>query len=176
MTENRPRRVELGLIVGAHGLRGWVKVKSYTRPQENILSFDEWPLFDQGPDSQNQGERRYKLVGGHRQGKGIVAHLAGVDDRDQAEALKGQAIRVERERLPEQEDGQYYWADLIGSSVVTADGQALGEVDHLIETGANDVMVVAGDKERLIPFLYGDSVQSVDLERGVIVVNWDPEF
>ena len=113
---------------------------------------------------------------GKPHGKGLVAKLDGVVDRDQAAALMDFTVSVDRGQLPENPDGTYYWADLVGLTVTTQQGQQLGTVDYMMETGANDVMVVAGDRERLIPFVLGQVVAKVDLESGLILVDWDPEF
>jgi len=113
---------------------------------------------------------------GKRQAGTIVAKLAGIDDRDAALALRGRAIWIDRSQLPEPGPGEYYWADLLGIRVETAEGRPLGVVAAMMETGANDVMVVAGEKERLIPFVPGKYVLTVDLEQQRLVVDWDPDF
>ena len=114
---------------------------------------------------------------GRPQGKGLVACLPGVDDRDTAAALVGSDIHVAREQLPPPGKDEYYWVDLEGLEVVTTEGAALGRVSHLFATGANDVVVVRdGARERLIPFVQGSYVRSVDLSGGRMVVDWDPEF
>jgi len=166
-TENR---VVLGRITGVYGVRGWVRVFSYTSPLGNILDYETWWLG--GP----QGWESQALLDGRLQGRGVVAQLAKVVDRDQAKGLIGRDIAVPRAELPTLPEGEYYWADLTGLRVVTADGGDLGLVDHLFETGSNDVLVVRGERERLIPFLRGDVVKVVDLSRGLMVVDWDPEF
>ena len=97
-------------------------------------------------------------------------------DRDAAAALKGTQIGVHREQLPGPGEGEYYWHDLVGLRVQTTQGMELGTVDHLIETGANDVLVVRGERERLIPFIRGQVVLSIDLAAGEMRVDWDPEF
>ena len=118
-----------------------------------------------------------KLVDGRRQGKLVVAALDGVDDRDKAASLGGWKIRISREQLPAAEAGEYYWADLVGLIVENQDGIVLGRVDHLLETGANDVLVVKGDgQERLIPFLQGQTVLQIDLDSGRMLVDWDSDF
>ena len=105
----------------------------------------------------------------------MIARLDGCHGRDEADGYRGCEIAVERSRLPETEDGEYYWTDLVGLRVVTGDSVDLGEVGHMMETGANDVMVVRGGIERLIPFLPGTVVRSVDVERGVVAVDWHPD-
>lgn len=116
------------------------------------------------------------MIEGRQHGKGVIALLADCSDRDQARALTGCEIGISRDALPAAQPGEYYWHDLQGLKVVTLAGEALGSVDHLIETGANDVLVVKGDRERLIPFVMGQVIVQVDLEQGEIRVDWDREF
>ena len=163
-------RIVLGEIVGAHGVRGEVKLHSWTRPRENILDYPAWAL------EKADSVREYKVASGRQQGKGLVARLAGVDDRDAAATLQGSRITVPRSELPAKAPGEYYWAELQGLVVETLTGQSLGKVTGLIETGANDVLVVAGERERLIPYAPGLYIQSVDLSGGRMVVDWDPGF
>ena len=164
------RRVVLGRISGLFGVRGWVKVFSATDPRTNILNYPVWHLELAG------GERRAcRLSDGRAQGRGVVALLEGFDDRDRSAALVGAEIAVPREQLPETGDDEYYWTDLEGLRVVTVDGCELGRVAGLFPTGSNDVMVVKGERERLIPFIDG-AVVGVDRGQGVISVDWDPEF
>jgi len=170
MAGDEARRVELGKIVGHFGVQGWVKVKSYTRPMENILEYQNWQLAD-GHDCRN-----VELLEGRRHGRGLIARFEGINNRDLASDLLGKTISVERSDLPVQENGSYYWADLQGLTVVTGTGKVLGKVDYLLETGANDVLVICGDVERLVPFVVGEFVRNVDLDAGVITVDWDPEF
>jgi 16S rRNA processing protein RimM len=164
------RQLLIGQIVGVHGLQGWVKLRSHTDPIDRILDYQPWLLRTRG------SERAVAGVEGRLQGKGLMVHLPGADDRDAAEALVGSEIWVDRERLPPAAPGEYYWIDLEGLEVVTVEGRALGRVHHMMATGANDVMAVHGDRERLIPFLQPDVVTAVDLEAGRITVDWDAEF
>lgn len=106
----------------------------------------------------------------------MIARLEACEDRDQAVALMNCEIGVRRDQLPATRPGEYYWNDLLGLDVVTLQNEVLGKVDHLLETGANDVLVVMGDRERLIPFVLNDIVMHVDLEAGVIRVDWDKEY
>ena len=171
MTDSDDKLVTLGRVLGPWGVRGWVKIRSYTQPRENIVAFPEWILC-------RGGERRMERVEqGQPHGRDqVVAKLASIADRDAAAALAGTDIAVGRGALAPCEEGEYYWADLEGLQVQTEAGRALGRVDHLIATGSNDVLVVQGEKERLVPFVLMDVVKSVDLARGRIVVDWDPEF
>jgi len=159
----------VGRIVGAHGVCGWVKVHSYTQPMENILTYSPWYLRHDGEWQARRPEK------GRRQGRGVVAQIAGCGERDAALSLRGCDIAVRREQLPPAAEDEYYWNELIGLEVVTTDGRSLGRVDHLLQTGANDVLVVRGDRERLLPFIE-TVVLTVDLETGCIEVDWDPEF
>ncbi len=162
--------VELGRVSGASGIRGWVKVFSHTRPREAIGEYAEWLLG-------RPGDWQAMAVEGCRpQGRTVVAKLAGIDGREQAEALTGSRIAVRESQLPPLEDDEFYWRDMIGLRVATTEGIDLGVVDHLIETGANDVLVVKGDRERLIPFTMGHAVVQVDAAAGQITVDWDPDF
>ena len=166
------RRVLVGRIVGLYGVHGWLKIESWTEPRLGIFAYQPW-LLGATPDE----EVRVSGVTGHNQGKGVVAHLPGIDLREHAVALVGQEIHVAREALPPTGADEYYWTDLEGVAVFTVEGQPLGRVDHLLATGANDVLVVRDDmRERLIPFVQGPVVKSVDLPAQRMVVDWDPEF
>lgn len=166
----------VGRIVSVHGVKGWVKVYSYTDPMENIFDYQPWHLLEDGV------WKPVKLTGKRRQGKGLVAGLDGVTDRDQAQRLIGRDIGVPRELLPESGEGEYYWRDLIGLRVKLDDGRDLGRVAAMMETGANDVLVVRGDgdsldrRERLVPWIPDQVILDVALERGEMRVDWDPEF
>jgi 16S rRNA processing protein RimM len=162
--------VVVGRISGVHGVRGWIKVYSFTSPRRRILDYSPWHVETAA------GGRQFRVEEGRMQGKGVVARLEGITDRDQAGALVDAEIALERTQLPALPDGEYYWIDLIGLEVVTVSGQPLGAVTDLMETGANDVLVVRGERERLIPFLPDRVVQAVDRGAGRITVDWDPEF
>jgi len=170
VTEAGKRRIAVGRISGLYGVRGWVRVYSYTEPREAIVGYSPWWVRVAGHWQEMQ------VAGGRRHGKGVIARLDGCTDRDEAAALVGSDIAIRRSQLPETVAGEYYWADLIGMAVVTLDGRELGVVKSLMETGANDVLVVEGERERLIPYLHPDVVTDVDLETGRIRVDWDPEF
>lgn len=157
----------LGRISGVFGVRGWVRVFSYTDPREAILDYESWLLGQEG------AWRPAKVAEGQRHGKTVVARIDGFDDRDQAATLIGAEIGVPRAALPEAEEGHYYWSDLEGLRVVRSDGSELGVLAYLLETGAHDVMVVKGEKEHLLPFVKDKVVLDVDLEKGVITVDWD---
>lgn len=163
--------IVVGRINGLHGVRGWIKVFSYTQPRENILSYPVWYLKRQGEWIETV------LEDGHPQGKGIIAKLKGCDDRDAAAAMMETTIAIRREQLPKARPDEYYWADLEGLRVINLEGVELGVVDHLLETGANDVLVVKQGKiERLIPFVQEQFVKNIDLAAGQMTVDWDPDF
>ncbi len=169
-TAGRGGSLLLGRIQGVHGLKGWVKVYSYTERREAIVDYSPWTLEHQG--------RRWSVdvLEGRRHGKTVIARLEGCDDCDRARSLMGARIYVERDRLPAPADEEYYWHDLIGCEVVDGDGLRLGRVSGLIATGANDVLVVAGERERLIPFVQGDVVTDVDVGAGRLTVDWPADF
>jgi 16S rRNA processing protein RimM len=166
------RRVLIGRIVGLYGLQGWLKIESWAEPRMRIFDYQPW-LLGAAPGAETQ----IAGVKGRTQGKGMVAQLPGVDDREQAAALIGTDIYVAREQLPAPAEGEYYWVDLEGLEVVTTEDVPLGRISHLFATGANDVVVIRdGARERLVPFVQGSYVRSVDLSAGRMVVDWDPEF
>ncbi|MFP4647739.1 MAG: ribosome maturation factor RimM [Halorhodospira sp.] len=170
MRDRAPNPVIIGRVVGLFGVQGWVRVYSYTDPKTNLLEYSDWLL---------RADERWcpaRLEAGQVQGKGLIAKLEGFDDRDRARAWLGSDIAIDRSLLPEPGPDAYYWVDLQGLRVRTVDGAELGTVSHLFETGANDVMVIQGEHERLIPFTLGHVVQQVDQQEGVIEVEWDPEF
>lgn len=162
--------VTLGRIGGAHGVRGWLKVHSFTEPRENILAYRRWRL-DTGA-----GLVDVEVEAGRLHGRTVIAKLTGTDDRDAALEWVGAHVGVPRSALPELAPGEYYWRDLEGLAVVTTAGEPLGRVDHLLETGAHDVLVLDGDGRRLIPFVLGEIVREVDLGGGRIVVDWAPDY
>ena len=140
---------------------------SYTQPREAILDYDRWYL-------KRKGEWQATAISeGKRHGKTVIVHFEGVDDRDDAAAFINYEIAVERDEMPKADDGSYYWADLEGLRVVHRDGTELGRVAYLMETGANDVLVTEGERERLIPFIADKVILDVDLAEGVISVDWE---
>ena len=163
-----PKPVILGRVSGLFGVRGWVKIHSYTDPRAGILDYREWLVLI--------GDRwkPVTVAEGRPHGKTLVARFEGVDDRDEAAAFVDALIGVTREQLPAAEDGRYYWSDLEGLAVEDEGGNTLGRVAYLLETGANDVLVVRDEgREILVPFVTGDGIKDVDLAAGVIRVDWD---
>jgi len=169
------RRVTLGRVVGAYGVKGWVKVISSTRPERNILDYSRWWIAKgEGYEAQ--------LLEGRVHGRGLIAQISGRDglpvtDRNVSESLIGSEIQVERSALPPAKDGEYYWHDLIGLKVESEQGHALGEVTEVTSNGAQDILVVQdAETERLIPFVQDHIIKSVDIGQGLIVADWLPEY
>lgn len=162
--------IVIGRITGIYGVKGWVRVFSHTQPKENILIYSPWLLGSKG------NWQTVALEDGRQHGKGIIAKLGHCDDRDQAADMIGQDIAIKQEQLASLDANEYYWVDLIGLEVVNERQQHLGKVLRLIETGANDVLVVAGQKEILIPFARPHIIKSIDLESGRIVVDWEADY
>ena len=167
---NQERRILLGRVLGAFGVRGELKFQSFTDPVATALKYQPWLLVHNG------NERELPPVRGRETNKGLVVTFPDCADRDIAEALAGAEIWVARSRLPKPKPGEHYWVDLEGLAVSTVEGVELGKVSYLFNTGANDVMVVSGDRERLIPYVNEQFIVSVDFDVGRIVVDWDPDF
>ncbi|EED32573.1 16S rRNA processing protein RimM [gamma proteobacterium NOR5-3] len=167
-----------GKITGAYGIKGWVKLHAFTDPPQNFFAFSRHQIERQGRTESIQ------FADGRAQGKGLIARVVGVDSRTDAELLRGTQIWVPKEELPELGPDDYYWHQLQGLQVWSQhEGQSLllGVVDHLLETGANDVLVLRpcdgsiDKRERLIPYLPDDVVQGIDIEAGSMTVVWHPE-
>ena len=162
--------VIMGYVSGAFGVRGWVKIHADTEYADSLFDYPVWWL------GKGDSFKAYTFEEGAVHTKALAAKLAGVEGRDQAQALRGCEIAVPRAQLPKTEEGEYYWSDLIGLEVVNQEGITLGKVKNLLETGANDVLVLADDgKERLLPFV-NQVVLAVDLAAGRISVDWGVDF
>jgi 16S rRNA processing protein RimM len=166
----KPDLINVGKISGVFGIKGWVKVYSFTEPTDNILNYIPWTL-QKGTES-----RIVKVVTGKIQGKSVIAALEGITDRDVAATLMGWDILVERSQLPSLAEKEYYWFELLGLRVKNTQECDLGVVESLMETGANDVLVVKGDRDRAIPFLQGQTILNIDLKERLMVVDWDADF
>ncbi|WP_298608682.1 ribosome maturation factor RimM [uncultured Thiothrix sp.] len=163
--------VVLGKVSGAFGVKGWVKIHSYTENMADIFTYQ--PLYFKI----SQEWQIVKLVDYQQQAKGLVAKFEHVLDRDIAIKLTGTEIAVLRSQLPSLEDDEYYWSDLEGLTVRTITGTVLGKVDHLFETGANDVLVVKhATGEHWLPWVMGAVIKHVDLAASLIEVDWNPDF
>ena len=160
----------MGRIASTFGVKGWLRVNAFTAQPDNLLDYSPWYLKLKGC------WQAVEPLAGRHHGKGLVVQLKECDDRDAAAALTGTDIGIYRSQLPAAEPDEYYWSDLVGLQVITADEQVLGVVDHLFETGSNDVLVVKGERESLVPFVKDQVVKSVDLETRTIRVDWDPDY
>lgn len=179
MEGNNARPIVMGRIAAPYGVKGWVKIQVFTQTLDSLLDYPDWLI---GKNDQWQDA---KVDESTTHGEFVVAKFAGCNDRDAAFALRGQEIAVNREELPEPEDGEYYWEDLIGLTVFNRENIELGKVVKLMETGAHDVLVIQGaeaqtagaqaTKEILIPFV-GIYVLNVDLAQGRIEVDWGLDY
>ena len=174
--ENTAELIVLGKITSVFGIKGWVKVYSYTDPMENLLAYPKWQL-------RLQGQSKFiRQLDGRKHGKGLVVKLEGIDTPEDARLLSGAEILLSKDQLPKLPEDEYYWSQLIGLQVVNLEGQLFGKVSSLLETGANDVLVVKAcqgsldQQERLIPWLLPDVVRQVNLETAQIEVDWDADF
>ena len=165
------RRITVGRLHGAFGVRGEVKLESFTDPERAIARYQPWILRDA-----RGVERPCEGASVRAGGNGLIASLPGIDDRDAAESTRGTDVLVPRSALPPPAPGEFYWVDLEGLRVVNLEGADFGTISHLFSTGANDVLVAQGERERMIPFVQPDVVQSVDFEAGIVTVDWDADF
>jgi 16S rRNA processing protein RimM len=173
-TENQ---ITLGKVGAVYGIKGWLRIHSFTDEPDAILDYFPWSL------KLGNNTRTVDITDWRKHNKGLVVKVAGIDDRDDAQVLVGSEILINESTLPELSQGDYYWRDLIGMAVVTNKGYDLGVVSDMLETGANDVLVVKANlndgfskKERLIPYLLEQVVESVSIENKQICVDWDPGF
>ena len=162
----------VGKINGVYGVKGWVKVFSYTDPREAISQYSPWYL------KQNGVWKAVKIVDSKAQAKSVIAKIEGCDDRDAAMLFSGTEVSIKPEQLNSLDEDTYYWRDLVGLRVRNQEGFDFGEVKSLMETGSNDVLVVKSDdgKETLIPWTIGQVVLQVNIEEGLMVVDWDSDF
>ena len=168
--------VILGKLAGVHGVRGAIKVLSWTDPREEILELGPWLLGHPRDQQILDNYKPVELTSGRIQGKSLLVTFAEIDDRNKAEVLIGQLVAIRQQDLPQPDQGSWYWRDLVKLQVVTLEGHNLGQVSEIMPTGANDVLVVTGERERLIPFVQDQYIKQVDLEAGVITVDWDRDF
>jgi 16S rRNA processing protein RimM len=171
--------LNVGRITSVFGIKGWVKIHSQTEPADNIFAYQPWYL------KTTHGVKPIELVEWRAHGKGFVAQIVGIDDRNQAELLCPVDIAVEKELLATLDDGEFYWHQLEGLRVISDfNGQSydFGIVTSILATGANDVLVVVGDEqsmdqaERLIPYVPDQFVKDVNVADGIVYVDWDPDF
>jgi 16S rRNA processing protein RimM len=172
--------VVVGKITGHHGLKGWVKVLSFTRPMEQLFDYKQVLHCDEKLHSRMP----CAIAAFRKQGKGLIANIKGASSREESDFLIGRSIAIQKSQLQKLDSGEYYWIDIIGSRVVRSSGLDVspfefGEVSSMMETGANDVMVVKSleenAEERLIPWI-PDVVKNFDLINKLIEVDWDEDF
>ena len=161
--------VVMGRVSGPFGVKGWVRLQTFTQAPENLLAYPTWWLG-------NEGEwQPSRVEDGYVQGGSVVAKIAGCEDRDAAALYRGKQVAVSRGAFPAAAADEFYWADLVGLKVVNEQGEDLGKVKEVLETGANDVLVVQGERERLIPFT-ALVVKEVDVAGGAIRVDWGSDY
>ena len=165
-----PRLVEVGRLGAAHGVRGWLRVQSFTDPPQRLFEWRRWLLQHEGGAT-----REVKLMESRPQGNGWIAKLEGVEERDAASRLAGQMVLVGREELPPTQEREFYRADLVGFEVKNVAGAVLGVVDHFVDTPGNTVMVIQGEREHLVP-VTREHLRSVDKDARSLVVDWPEDF
>ena len=170
MNDNSNTYIIVGKIGAPYGVKGWIKVFSQSHSPESLLAYETWYIHSRNGWEILETDARKK------QGNHLIAHIAGIDDINAAKQFTNKQIAILKSELPEAEKNEFYWSDLIGLAVITKQGEKLGQVNHMMETSANDVMVVIGDKRRLIPFVIEQIVVSVDLKKQEIIVDWDPSY
>lgn len=169
-------QIVVGRIGAVYGVKGWLKVQSFTDDPESIFEYSPWLLSQ-------KTEREMKVVEWRRHNNGLIARLEGISDRDEAARLTGADICITADELPALADDEFYWRDLIGMRVVNSNGYDMGVVEQIMPTASNDVLVVKansndgfGKSERLIPFIQSEYVTAVDKEAKQIQVEWPSDF
>lgn len=159
--------VIVGKVGTTYGIKGWLKIVSFTESTADILDYDPWYL------EEKNAWKQVKISDAHEHGKGVIAKFADIETPEQARLLTGKSIAIQRSQLATLKKDEYYWADLKGLTVINHNGEELGKIIYLIATGSNDVLVVKGDKEHAIPYLPGETVISIDLAKQTMHVNWE---
>jgi len=165
--------VPVGKISGVFGVKGWMKIFSFTEPRKNILSYS--PIYM----SQKGEWIEMEVSGGRIQGKGVVMGLVNVTDPDQVLPLIGSELAIKKTQLKPTAKDEFYWSDLIGLTVINLNDEILGQVDSLLETGAHDVLLVKNKErksEQLIPYVMDEIIQLIDLDKGIIQVDWELDY
>lgn len=161
--------ITIGRLGKPVGLQGWMRLISFTEPVENILSYQHW-FLNTGKGWQQAAFYETKL-----QGNQILVKFPGMDTPEKAKQLTHATLGISREQLPSLSEGEFYWSDLEGLRVINTQGIELGIIDYLFNTGSNDVIVVKGTKEHLLPYLK-KVVLAVDLAEGTMLVDWDENW
>ncbi len=162
--------VVVGRFGRAHGLKGFISIQSFTNPRENILSYADWHVY------LNKAWQPLDVLHVEVNNKLILAQIEGYREREQLANLTNHEIAVNRTELPALEEDEYYWHELIGMEVINQQGIVLGKVTEILPTGANDVLVVSGEKRYLIPYLPGQFISKIDSSQKAIIVEWDADF
>jgi 16S rRNA processing protein RimM len=170
----KPSHIEVGRLGAAHGVRGWLRVQSFTDPPQRLFEWRVWHLQAQGKDAIG-ATREVKLLEARPQGNGWIARIEGVEERNGASRLTGQMILVERDELPPAEGREHYRDDLIGFEAKNLEGAVLGAVDHFVDTPGNAVMVIKGAREHWVP-VTGQHLRSIDKDARAVVVDWPEDF
>ena len=159
----------MGRIAAPFGIAGWLRVQVYTASIDNLRAYGAWWV---GKGTQ---WRQFEVEGARVQGRALIAKLKGCDNRDSAARLRGSEVAVARSELPHTAANEWYWADLIGLRAQNLAGEELGEVVRIVQTGSNDVLLVQGERERLIPFIE-EVVREIDLAAGIMRLDWSAEY
>jgi 16S rRNA processing protein RimM len=167
---SEPRLVEVGRLGAAHGVRGWMRVQSFTDPPQRLFEWRQWLL-----QSEAGATREMKLLEARPQGNGWIARLEGVDERDAASRLSGSLVLVDRVEFAPTGAREHYRADLVGFEVKNLEGALLGVVDHFVDTPGNAVMVIRGAREYLVP-VTAQHLRKVDVESRGLIVDWPEDF
>ena len=160
--------IKVGKVGSTYGVHGWIKILSYTEYGEGILDYHPWYISSDG-----ENWRTIDVEDGRLHGKRVIVKFKGINNPEEAALLTGQLIGITRAQLPELKKDEFYWSDLEGLTVINKQGETLGTVIYLMETGSNDVLVVKGQKEHAIPYLPGKVILKVDLEKKEILVDWE---
>ncbi|MBL4772656.1 MAG: 16S rRNA processing protein RimM [Alcanivoracaceae bacterium] len=163
---NKDSRILIGKVSGCFGVKGWLKIFSYSDPRENITTYKSWIV----------GNKHFDSVESKKNGKLIVAKLKGVEDKETAQTLIGQKVEIEKQQLSQLNLNQFYWHDLIGLEVTNTEGINFGKIKSMLDTGAHDVVIINGTRERLIPYIIdepdGTTIIKIDLEKKTMLVDW----
>ncbi len=162
------KKIIMGRFGAPHGIKGAIKLHSWSTPTENIFNYSPWYL-------KANGEWRTVAPKLLSQGNHLITAIEDISDREAAATLTNLDIYVDRTQLPQLSPGQYYWSDLAGMDVMTECKNMLGKVAYVFNTGSNDILAVQGERERMLPFL-PETVVDIDMHNNTILVNWDPSF
>lgn len=163
------KTINIGKVIGLHGVKGWLKILSFSSPPENIFNYKSLII------SNKYINQIFHIEDSRKQGKKILIKLDNIDDRTSAESLKESDIYIQRSDLPQLSEDTYYWEDLLGFNVFNQNNIKIGNVDSFIETGSNDVLIVKTTKNKniLIPFIMNKSIKVVNTESHYITVDWE---